>query len=85
MEKWSRAKGNIGKTKVMQVEISIHCKLLVNILVQYAGKVLETQSSVVDVRFGFTKCSGIPGKLVEGPDFRCRRCLGNAWVTDGRP
>ena len=33
-----------------------YCKLLVNILVQYAGKSSErTQSSVVDVRSGFTR------------------------------
>ena len=30
------------------------------------------------------KCSDIPGRLVEDPDFRCR-CLGNAWPIDGRP
>ena len=52
---------------------------------QYAGKVSEiTQSSVVDVRFGFTKCSSIPGRLVEDPDSRCRRCLGNVRTTDAR-
>ena len=43
---------------------------------QYPGKVSgRTQSSVVDVHFGFTKCSNIPGRLDEDPDFRCR-CLG---------
>ena len=26
------------------------------------------------------KCSDIPGRLFEDPDFRCR-CLGNAWAT----
>ena len=31
------------------------------------------------------KCSDIPGRLVENPDFRCRRCLGNARAIDGRP
>ena len=30
-------------------------------------------------------CSDIPGRLVEDPDFRCRRCLGNAWPIEGRP
>ena len=41
-------KVNMGKTK--------HCKLQVNIHVQYAGKVSgRTCSSVVNVRFGFTK------------------------------
>ena len=30
------------------------------------------------------KCSSIPGRLVEDPDFRCRRCLGNAQAIDGR-
>ena len=45
------------KTKVMILgrDPRIHCKPLVNILVQYAGKGLEkAQSSVVDVCFGFT-------------------------------
>ena len=52
---------------------------------QYAGKVSErSQSSIVDVRF-HKKCSDIPGRLVEDPDFRCRRCLGNARAIDGRP
>ena len=31
------------------------------------------------------KCSDIPGRLVEDPHFRCRRCLGNAQAIDGRP
>ena len=31
------------------------------------------------------KCSDIPVRLVEDPDFRCRRCLGNAQEIDGRP
>ena len=31
------------------------------------------------------KRSDIPGRLVKGPDFRCRRCLGNARAIDGRP
>ena len=31
------------------------------------------------------KCSNIPSRLVEDPDFRCRRCLGNAQAIDGRP
>ena len=31
------------------------------------------------------KCSDIPGRLVEDPDFRCRRCLGSARLIDGRP
>ena len=31
------------------------------------------------------KCSDIPGRLVEDPDFRCRRYLGNARAIDGRP
>ena len=39
----------------------------------------------MDVRFGFTKCSDISGRLVEYTDFRCRGCLGNAQATDGRP
>ena len=32
------------------------------------------------------KCSDINGRLdPEDPDFRCRRCLGNAQATEGRP
>ena len=31
------------------------------------------------------KCSNIPGRLAEDPDFRCRSCLGNARAVDGRP
>ena len=31
------------------------------------------------------KCSDIPGRLVEDPDFSCRRCLGNAQAIDVRP
>ena len=30
------------------------------------------------------KCSDVPGKLVEDPDFRCKRCLGTAQAIDGR-
>ena len=30
-------------------------------------------------------CKHIPCRLVKDPDFRCRRCLGNAWAIDGRP
>ena len=29
--------------------------------------------------------SNIPGRLVEDPDFRCRKSLGKAWTVDGRP
>ena len=47
--KWSRVKGTKGE---LNVEISILSKLLVNILVQCAGKVSErTQFSAVDVHF----------------------------------
>ena len=45
----------------------------------------RTQSSVVDIRFGFTKSALICDRLVEDPDFRCERCLGNALAIDGRP
>ena len=31
------------------------------------------------------KCSDIPGRLVEDPDIRCDRCLGNARPINGRP
>ena len=31
------------------------------------------------------KCSNIPGRIVEDPVFRCRRCLGNVQAIDGRP
>ena len=74
-----------GKPKLWsQVEISIHCKVLVDILVYYAEKV--SGSSVADVCFGFTKNVLIPGTLVEeDPDFWCRRCLGNVPAIDGSP
>ena len=31
------------------------------------------------------KCPDIPGRLIEVPNFRCRRCAGNAQAIDGRP
>ena len=31
------------------------------------------------------KCSDILGRLIEDPDLRRRRCLGNARAIDGRP
>ena len=31
------------------------------------------------------KCSGITGRLIEDPDFRCKRCLGTARPIDVRP
>ena len=31
------------------------------------------------------KCFDIPGRLVEDPDLRCRRCLGNARAIHGKP
>ena len=72
MEKWSRVKGTKGE---LNVEISILSKLLVNILVQCAGKVSErAQFSAVDVHFVHWRSW-----------FRCRRCLSSAQAIDGRP
>ena len=31
------------------------------------------------------KCSGVSGRLIEDPSFRCRRCLGTARAIDARP
>ena len=31
------------------------------------------------------KCSGIKGRFVDIPNFKCHRCLGLAHPTDGRP
>ena len=31
------------------------------------------------------KCSGLKGRLVEDPTYRCSRCLGAARAIDGRP
>ena len=31
------------------------------------------------------KCSGLKGRLVDIPDFKCHRCLGLARPMDGRP
>ena len=59
MEKWSRVKGiegEHGENQRSLVEISIHWKPLVNILVQFRGKLSgRTRSSVVNVHFRFTK------------------------------
>ena len=63
----------------------MHCRLLINVLVQYAGKVLgRTQSSLLDVYFGFTKSVLISQEdqlkililVVEG-------VFGNAFSIDG--
>ena len=27
----------------------------------------------------------IPVRVVKDPDFRCKRCFGNAWAIDGKP
>ena len=35
--------------------------------------------------WGRKKCSDTPDRIVKDPDFRCRRCLGNARAIDGRP
>ena len=70
-------KVNMGKTKVMILGRDLHT-------LQTSGK----YPSAVCSRCLFwvhKRCSDIPGRLVEDPDFRCRRCLGNAWVIDGRP
>ena len=65
----------------------MHYKHLVNIHAQYVGKQSgRTQFPAINIRFGFSKkCSDITSRLVEDPDFRCRRCLGNARAIDGKP
>ena len=79
---------NIGKTKVMVSGRDFHT-------LQTSGKYLFVvcrkgvkKNSIFCSGSSFwvhKKCSGIPGRLVEDPDFRCRRCLDNARAVDGRP
>ena len=79
---------NMGKTKVMTLGRGLHTlqtcgKYLCVVCRKSVGK-----NSIFCCECLFwvhKKCSDIPGRLVEVPDFRCRRCLGNAWVIGGRP
>ena len=78
---------NTGKTKVMILGRDLHT-------LQTSGKypcavcrkgVRNNSNFCSGCSFWVhKKCSDIPGRLVEDPDFRCR-CLGNAWPIDGRP
>ena len=77
----------MGKTKVMILGRDLHT-------LQTSGK-YPCPICQKDVRknsifskgcsfFIHKKCSDIPGTLVKDPDFRCRRCFGNAQAIDGR-
>ena len=79
---------NMGKTKVMILGRDLHTlqtsgKYPCAVCRKGAGK-----KSVFCNGCSFwvhKKCSDIPGRLIEDPDFRCRRRLGNARAIDGRP
>ena len=40
-------------------------------------------SCALSARSGFTKCSGITGRLVANPNYVCPRCKGKAWPING--
>ena len=79
-------KVNMGKTKVMISCRNLHTmhtsgKYPCAVCWEGVGKNLIFCNGC---SFWVHKCSNIPGRLVEDPDFRCRRCLGNAdnrWKT----
>ena len=79
-------KVNMGKTKVMISCRNLHTmhtsgKYPCAVCREGVGKNLIFCNGC---SFWVHKCSNIPGRLVEDPDFRCRRCLGNAdnrWKT----
>ena len=78
---------NMGKTKVVISGRDLHTlqtsgKCPCAVCRKYVGKNLIFCSG-----WSFRvhkKCSNIPARLVEDPEFRCRRCLGNAQAIDGR-
>ena len=82
-----RMKVDMGKTKVMISGGDLHT-------LQTSGKYpcavfrkCVAKNSIFCSGCSFwvhKKCSDIPGRLAEDPDFRCRRCLGNAQAIDGR-
>ena len=81
-------KVNMGKTKIMISGRILHTlqtcgKYSCAVCKEGVGK-----NSIFRSRCSFwvhKKCSDIPGRLVEDPDFRCRRCLGDTRAIDGRP
>ena len=78
-------KVNMGKTKIMISGRILHTlqtsgKYLCAVCKEGVGK-----NSIFRSRCSFwvhKKCSDIPVRLVEDPDFRCRRCLGNTRAID---
>ena len=81
-------KVNMGKTKVMILGRDFHTLQTSGIYPCTVCRKGVGKNSVFCSRYSFwvhKKCFDIPGKLVENPDFMCRRCLGNAWAIDGRP
>ena len=80
-------KVNMGKTKVM---ISGRDLNTLQTSRKYPCAVFRKgvrNNSIFCSRCSFWvhKVFHIPGRLVEDPDSRCRRCLGNVRTTDGRP
>ena len=79
---------SMGKTKVMILGRNLH---ILQTASQYPCAVCRKgvgKNSIFCSGCLFwvhKKCSNIPGRLAEDPDFRCRMCVGNAWTIDGRP
>ena len=77
-------KVNMGKTKVMILGRDFHTLQTSGIYPCTVCRKGVGKNSVFCSRYSFwvhKKCFDIPGKLVENPDFMCRRCLGNAWAN----
>ena len=76
-----RLKVNMGKTKVMILGRNLHTLQTCG---EYPCAVCRKgvgKNSIFCTGCPFwihKRCSDIPGRLVEDPDFRCRSCLSNA-------
>ena len=79
---------NMGKIKILIASRDLHA-------LQTSGRYHcelcrkgVRKNSIFCSRYSFwgrKKCSDTPDRIVKDPDFRCRRCLGNARAIDGRP
>ena len=77
--------------KCQRISVSLSIQLKKNLV----GKVMAMPVKIINSKnlFGWwecsfwvhKKCSDIPGRLVEDPDVRYRKRLGNERVIDGRP
>ena len=77
----------MGKTKVMISGRDLHTLRTSGKYPYAVCRKGVRKNSIVCSRCSFwvhKKCSDIPGRLVEDPDFRCRRCLGKSKETDER-